>query len=172
MTKAVFLDRDGTVIPDRGYLDSVEGIHLPSENGTALRRLCEAGFLLVIITNQSGVGRGYFPEAMVQKQHQRLVELAAPYGVVFSGLAYCPHAPEECCACRKPSPKMVLSEAERLDIELDHSYMIGDKLSDIQAGKRAGCATILIAETSEQEADHTVPTLAAAVSIILTLSSK
>ncbi|MDT8391341.1 MAG: HAD family hydrolase [Lentisphaeria bacterium] len=171
MTKAVFLDRDGTIIPDRGYLNNVDGVHLPAANAKALRRLRDAGFLLVVVTNQSGVERGYFSADMVRRQHQRLVALAAPYGVEFSGLAFCPHAPETACDCRKPSPKMILSEADRLDIDLTRSYMIGDKLSDIQAGKRAGCAGILIADTPEPEADHTVPTLADAVSIILTHSS-
>lgn len=167
MNKAVFLDRDGTIIPDRGYLDNVEGIYLSPENAKALAALCEQGFLLVVITNQSGVGRGYFPEITVREQHQRLMALGKSYGVHFSGLAYCPHTPEAGCDCRKPSPKLIFSEGKRLDIDLSQSFMIGDKLSDIRAGHRAGCTTIMIAATPEQEADFTVRTLPAAAEIIL-----
>ena len=170
MNKAVFLDRDGTIIPDRGYLDNVDGIQLSDENARALRHLEKAGFLLIIITNQSGIGRGYFPESVVLDQHQRLIELGARQGVHFSGIAYCPHTPETECGCRKPSPQLIFSEAKRLNIDLRNSYMIGDKLSDIQAGQRAGCISILIAPTPNQAADATVPTLSAAAAMILKYS--
>lgn len=144
MDKAVFLDRDGTVIVDRGYLDCEEGVELLEGAGRALRVLATAGFRLVLITNQSGIGRGYFTKATVDRQHERLTQLLAPYGVTFDAIEMCPHAPEEKCTCRKPRPALILHAAHALNIRLEESYMVGDKATDVEAGRHAGCHSIIL----------------------------
>lgn len=169
MNRAVFLDRDGTIIPDRGYLATADGVFLPPENGTALAKLSRAGYLLVVVTNQSGIGRGYFKEDMVHAQHARLRALAEEYGARIDSFVFCPHTPAEGCACRKPSPLMIVREAKRLQIDLAISFMVGDKLSDVEAGLAAGCRTVLIADKITSIADITVPGLPAAVEAILSI---
>jgi len=109
MHKTIFLDRDDTVVPDRGHLDNVEGIELLPGAGPALRTMRELGFKLVLVTNQSGIGRGWFPESIVHAQHDRLHELLADYGVVFDAIHFCPHKPDAGCACRKPMPGLLAS---------------------------------------------------------------
>jgi D-glycero-D-manno-heptose 1,7-bisphosphate phosphatase len=166
MRKAVFLDRDGTVIVDRGYLDNIEGIELlPGATG-ALKRLQQAGFLLVLVTNQSGIGRGYFGPETVARQHQRLALLLAASGVTLDAIEVCPHSPDQMCDCRKPQPKLLLEAAARFEIDLAGSFMVGDKLSDIEAGLAAGCMTIGIG-LSPNAADFCAPDLAGAADYIL-----
>ena len=144
MNLAIFIDRDGTVIEDRGYLADVDGVCLLPGAGEGLARLAAAGFLLVLITNQSGVGRGYFDLDAVDRQHQRLAELLRPFGVRWAAIRVCPHRPDDDCDCRKPRPGMILSAAKELDISLPDSYVIGDKESDLAAGRAAGCRTVAI----------------------------
>ena len=153
MRKAVFVDRDGTVIVERSYLGSVDGVELVPGAGAALAALRESGYDLVLVTNQSGIGRGYFPAEIVQAQNQRLSELLAPFGVFFADVEICPHAPGELCLCRKPEPGLVLTAAEKLGVELRASFMIGDKPTDVVAGKRAGCRTVFLGACCA-EADH------------------
>ena len=159
--KAVFLDRDGTVIVDRGYLDSPAGVALLPGAGAALRRLADLGFRLVLVTNQSGVGRGFFSLHAVERQHARLQNLLAPFGVVFDAVEVCPHHPDDACRCRKPAPELLLRAALRCGLEPARSYMIGDKPSDVGAGRAAGCTTLYIGSDCP-EADARVPDLAAA----------
>ncbi len=166
---AVFLDRDGTVVADRGYLSTVDGIELLPDAAEALRRLAQAGFALVLITNQSGIGRGYFGPDVVEAQHRRLQELLEPSGVRFAAIEVCPHAPDQNCDCRKPEATMLKRAAIRLDIDLARSYMVGDKRSDIQAGKAAGCAAVLLGG-EYPEADHCAGTLGEAADWILSSS--
>ena len=168
MEKAVFIDRDGTVIIDRGYLDNVEGIELLHGSGDGLKKMKELGYKIVLITNQSGIGRGMFKESIVEKQHSRLAELLEPFGVTFATIKVCPHHPDEGCECRKPEPGMLLDAAEELNIDLDQSWMIGDKVSDVMAGKAVGCRTILFGGGEElfEEADYYVEKLDDAARII------
>jgi len=171
MNKAVFLDRDGTVIRDHSYLAEVERVELLPGAGAALARLRAAGYLLVIVTNQSGVGRGYFSAELVDRQHERLRELLDAQGVKVAGFRYCPHAPEDACECRKPLPGMLLSAAAEFDIRLGDSFMVGDKLSDIAAGRAAGCRTVAIGIEAES-ADRCVPDLTAAAGYICSGAEK
>jgi len=164
--KAVFLDRDGTIIPDRCYLADAGGVELLPHAGEALAWLAESGFLLVLVTNQSGIGRGYFSRRAVNAQHRRLQELLEAHGARFSAIEVCPHTTEDACACRKPLPGMLQKAARRLRIDLPHSFMIGDKLSDVQAGNAAGCSTVFIGVTCG-EADFTAPDLATAARIVV-----
>lgn len=140
---AVFLDRDGTIIEDLGYLSDPADVRLLPGVGAALRLLAEGGFLLVIVTNQSGVGRGMFDRASVDRVNARLAETLRREGVALDGVYVCPHGPEDDCACRKPAPGLMLEAARALGIDLEASYMVGDKASDAEAGRRAGCRGIL-----------------------------
>jgi D-glycero-D-manno-heptose 1,7-bisphosphate phosphatase len=163
----VFLDRDGTIIADRGYLDTVEGVCLLPGAGTALANLAGAGLLLVIVTNQSGIGRGFFDRQMVDAQHRRLGELLAPYGVRLAAVEVCPHRPDEGCDCRKPQTGMLERAARRLDVDLRRSFMVGDKASDMAAGRAAGCVTVLIGQKAEADVDLCCRDLPAAARDIL-----
>jgi D-glycero-D-manno-heptose 1,7-bisphosphate phosphatase len=148
MHKTIFLDRDDTVVPDRGHLDNVEGIELLPGAGPALRAMRDLRFKLVLVTNQSGIGRGWFPSSIVDAQHDRLHELLAEYGVVFDAIRYCPHKPDAGCSCRKPMPGLLLDAGRELDSDFERSWMIGNSESDVGAGIAAGCRTIqIIGET-------------------------
>ncbi|OGV69148.1 MAG: hypothetical protein A3K19_15510 [Lentisphaerae bacterium RIFOXYB12_FULL_65_16] len=167
MRKAVFLDRDGTIVSDRAYLADVAGVELMPGVGTALRALARRGFLLVLITNQSGIGRGYFTSATVAAQHRRLDELLGGFGVKLDGVEVCPHLPAEDCDCRKPRPGMLVRAAERLGVDLARSFMVGDKVSDVEAGRAVGCATVRIGVESCSGADFATPDLSGAAEWIL-----
>ncbi|AGA34340.1 D-glycero-D-manno-heptose 1,7-bisphosphate phosphatase [Thioalkalivibrio nitratireducens DSM 14787] len=145
--RALFLDRDGTLMVDVGYPSLPEQVELLPGAAEALAALREAGYRLSIISNQSGVGRGYFDAAAVEAVHQRLLDLLAVHGVPIDDAEYCLHAPEDGCDCRKPSPLMIRRSADRLGVDPAQSFMIGDKASDIEAGRRAGCRTILLDPT-------------------------
>jgi D-glycero-D-manno-heptose 1,7-bisphosphate phosphatase len=143
--RAVCLDRDGTVIYDAGYPRDPRRVRLLPGAGAALAELKRQGFLLVLVSNQSGIGRGLLTLDEAEQVHRQVVSVLAEFGVDFDAAYYCPHAPEERCRCRKPSPQMLLRAAEELDFDLARSFMVGDKPSDIAAGKEAGCRTILLA---------------------------
>lgn len=170
MNRAVFLDRDGTVIRDCGYLENPERIELLEDAGDALVRLNRAGFLLILVTNQSGIGRGYFDRAAVDAQHARLDQLLKRWSIAFDAIQVCPHAPGDRCDCRKPSPKLLLDAAARLDVDLHESFMVGDKPSDVEAGRNAGCQASVMIEgrPDTANADHVAKNLADAVDYILT----
>ena len=164
---AVFVDRDGTVIHDRAYLDNVEGVELLPGAAQALSALSEAGFLLVLATNQSGIGREFFTAETVVRQHRRLSQLLAPYGVAFADIQICPHTPADRCSCRKPEPGMLLRASRKLGVELSRSFMVGDKISDVEAGRRAGCRTVLLDRTCDGEADARAADLLAAAQWVI-----
>jgi D-glycero-D-manno-heptose 1,7-bisphosphate phosphatase len=148
---AVFLDKDGTLIRDVPYNVDVDRIELYSDTGPALSRLQAAGFALVVVSNQSGVARGYFTEPALRGVETRLGELLAAFDVRIDAFYYCPHhrggtVPEYtvACDCRKPEPGLLLRAAREHDLDLDASWMIGDTLHDVEAGHRAGCRSILV----------------------------
>jgi D-glycero-D-manno-heptose 1,7-bisphosphate phosphatase len=158
MAKAVFLDKDDTLIPDIPYNVNPDLITLQADAIEGLQRLQEEGFLFIIISNQAGVARGIFTEDALPMVEQRLAELMATHGLALSGFYYCPHYPEgkiaaytQECDCRKPKPGMILKAAQEHDIDLSESWMIGDILNDVEAGNRAGCKTILINNGNETE---------------------
>jgi D-glycero-D-manno-heptose 1,7-bisphosphate phosphatase len=139
MAKAVFLDRDETLNPDPGYISDPGNFMLYPWVSHELKRLKDAGFLLVIISNQSGVGRGLIPHGALEAIHQKLNHLLhAAVGIEIDHFAICTHRPEEECLCRKPKPKLILDSAAQFGIELSDSYMIGDRESDRLAGLNAG----------------------------------
>ncbi|OOG23405.1 D,D-heptose 1,7-bisphosphate phosphatase [Thioalkalivibrio denitrificans] len=154
-SRALFLDRDGTLMVDVGYPSQPDQVSLLPGVAEALAACTAAGYRLSIISNQSGVGRGYFGPDAVQAVHERLLELLGAQGVYIDDARYCLHAPEDQCECRKPSPLMIRQSAEHLGVDTARSFMIGDKPSDMEAGRRAGCRTILLAPNSgDVGADH------------------
>ena len=154
--KAVFLDRDGTIIKGTEYLSSPEEIRLLPNAARGIRLFNEKGYLTVVVTNQSGIARGYFAEERLIEIHNRLLEILSGEGARIDAIYYCPHLAEGTvetysidCECRKPDPGMLLRAAREHQIELSSSLMIGDTPSDIMAGKAAGCKTVLIQNSHE-----------------------
>jgi len=151
MKKAVFLDRDGTVNEEVGYLTDILKLKLIPDAGAAIRKLNEAGFLVVLVTNQAGVARGYFPESLVAEAHARLDELLQAEGARLDAVYYCPHHPTagtstytRACDCRKPGTGLIDQASRDLLIDVKHSYMVGDKWSDVELGQRAGTTAVLV----------------------------
>ncbi len=149
--KALFLDRDGVIINYIPYLGKPEQVELPQGAPQALGHWQEAGYLLIVITNQAGIGRGYFNYKDVEKVHEKIEEEYGKQGVEFTDIFLCPHHPDEDCDCRKPSPQMLLDAAEQYDISLKDSYFIGDAPSDIYAAILAGCQPVLVLTGRGQE---------------------
>jgi D-glycero-D-manno-heptose 1,7-bisphosphate phosphatase len=140
--RAIFLDRDNTLVWDPGYLHNPAQVRLLPGVVAGLQRFRQASFQLIVISNQAGIGRGYFTFADLARVEARLVELLATHDLVLDGFYYCPHAPWEACQCRKPAPGMLISAATDHGIDLSASWMIGDKPSDVAAGRQAGCGTV------------------------------
>jgi len=180
--RAVFLDKDGTLIEDVPYNVDPKRIKFTKGAVTGLQQLSGAGYVLIAITNQSGVARGYFQESALQGVEERLQQLLALAGVSLSGFYYCPHHPQGVvkeytmqCACRKPEPGLLLQAAADHQLDLSQSWFVGDILNDVEAGRRAGCKTILIDNGNETEwqlsplriPHHTVADLAEAAQVII-----
>jgi histidinol-phosphate phosphatase family protein len=142
---ALFLDRDGTLIVDQGYPSRPDLVRLLPGAAAGLAELARDGFRLVLVSNQSGVGRGLVTREQAEGVHRRAVECLAAHGVRLDGSYYCYHAPWEGCACRKPSPQLLRRAAEELNLDLGRSFLVGDKPSDVAAGRAAGCRTVLLA---------------------------
>jgi D-glycero-D-manno-heptose 1,7-bisphosphate phosphatase len=156
MNKAIFIDKDGTLIHDVPYNVNPDRIVLYTGTIQALASLKELGYLVIVISNQSGVARGYFEEHALEAVKERLGILLGDVGI--DGFYYCPHHPHGTverytveCDCRKPQPGMILQAAKDFQVDLSQSWMIGDILSDAEAGNRAGCKTILINNGNETE---------------------
>ena len=147
MTPAIFLDRDGTIITEREYLADPAGVIPFPGAGAALRRLQDAGFKLVIITNQSGIGRGYYTEADMHRVNARLLELLAADGVRIEKIYFAPEAPEQPSRGRKPSPQFLFDARDELGLDLAASYFIGDKLIDLECGWNAGVKQAILVRT-------------------------
>jgi len=142
---AAFLDRDGVINEDHGYVHRWEDFAFVAGAVDGLRRLQAAGYALVVVTNQSGIARGFYDEAALERLHEQLRATLAVQGVTLAAIEYCPHLPQADvaryaieCDCRKPGPGMILRAARALDLDLARSLMFGDKPSDIEAGRRAG----------------------------------
>lgn len=146
--KVVILDRDGTLVVDRGYLDDPAGLEFEPGAAEGLQWLHSHGYRLVVITNQSGIGRGLFTLDRLEAMNARLNAMVEEVGARLEGIYYCPHAPEAGCACRKPALGLLTQAASDLDFDPSAVIMIGDKESDIEFGHRAGAKTILIAATA------------------------
>lgn len=148
---AVFLDRDGTINVEKNYLYRVEDFVFIPGAPEAIRRLKDAGYLVVVVTNQSGVARGYYSLADVDRLHRHIQGELAKAGTSIDAFYVCPHHPSEGtgafrvdCDCRKPKPGLLRRAAEDLAIDLEASYLVGDKPADIDAARSAGCEPILV----------------------------
>lgn len=154
MKRAVFLDKDGTLVENVPYNVDPARIELAEGALNALARLRETGFELVVVSNQSGVAHGYFPERALAGVERRLRELLG--AIPIAGFYYCPHHPDgkvggysTACHCRKPAPGLLLRAAREHGVELAKSWLVGDILNDIEAGRRAGCRTVLLDNGNE-----------------------
>ena len=185
MNRAVFLDRDGTLNREVNYLADPAQLELLPGVAEGLSRLARAHWLLCVVTNQSGVARGLVSEEALDAIHGRLREMLASEGAHLDWIGHCPHHPEHgppdlrrACDCRKPEPGLLLRAAAELDIDLTRSWMVGDSARDLEAGRSAGCRSILVgtgngAETHEaseadgQESGLQAPDFLGAVDLIL-----
>jgi D-glycero-D-manno-heptose 1,7-bisphosphate phosphatase len=141
---AVFVDRDGVLIREVNYLRRPEQVRLIRGSAEAVTLLRNAGFKVVVITNQSGVGRGYFTLGDLARAHARLKAALRERGARVDGLYFCPHAPSEGCRCRKPKPFMLKKAARELSLDLKRSYFVGDTTTDLATARAAGCAGVLV----------------------------
>jgi D-glycero-D-manno-heptose 1,7-bisphosphate phosphatase len=181
---AVFLDRDGTIVREVGYLRSSAQLRLLPRAASAIKRLNDFGFAVIVATNQSGIARGLLTEADLALTNEALQRRLARYGAHVDAFYFCPHHPEvgppkyrRRCRCRKPSPGMLLRAARELDLDLPRSFAVGDSARDLLAGRNAGARAILVrtgyGRRTEAEcgaalpADHVADDLAAAVEWVL-----
>lgn len=158
MRRAIFIDKDGTLIQDIPYNVDPALLHFNAGAVEALKIFSRMGFALIIISNQSGIARGFFNENDLHRLRIHLTRELNARGVTLDAFMFCPHHPEGivapyaiACKCRKPMPGMILQAAARYDIDLTRSWMIGDILNDVEAGNRAGCKTILLNNGHETE---------------------
>jgi len=138
-SKAVFIDRDDTLAKDIPYCDDPDRFCVYPDVPAAIARLNSAGFLVIVITNQSGIGRGYFTEETLGKVHAKMLSQIESGGGRVDDIFFCPHTPEDHCSCRKPEIGMGLKAVEKYGIDVSQSYMVGDADKDIQFGERLGC---------------------------------
>lgn len=148
---AVFLDRDGTVNEQMGYINHISRFHLLPEAGRAIKLLNDHKIPVVVVSNQSGLARGYFPKELLNQVHEKMDRLLAQEGAHIDGLYYCPHHPEAKemqyridCNCRKPKTGMLLQAADEMNLDLSLSFVVGDRWSDIKCADRAGCLSVLV----------------------------
>lgn len=143
---AVFLDRDGTIAHEVGYVNHPDRFRLYAFAPRAVRILREAGWRVFVVTNQSGIARGYFTEEILAEVHRRLEEGLARAGTAVDAIYFCPHLPsgEESCSCRKPRPGMLHRAAEEFGVDLGRSWVVGDMISDVEMGRVVGACTVLL----------------------------
>jgi histidinol-phosphate phosphatase family protein len=148
---AVFLDRDGTLVEEAGYINRIDRLELFPWSVDAVRLLNRAGYRVVVVTNQAGVARGYLDEAFVREAHAHLDGVMRAAGATIAGFYHCPHhvdatveAYRRACDCRKPAPGMFLRAARELDLDLPRSYAVGDRWHDVQAAQAAGATAIMV----------------------------
>ncbi len=176
---AVFLDRDGTVITEKHYLHDPAEVELLPGAAKGMRRMAEMGMRLVLVSNQSGVGRGYFGRGDVERVHGRLIELLEPHGVRLDALYICPHSPDESCACRKPLPGLIERASLELGLDPALSFVIGDKPCDVDLGLVVNANTFLVtsgygaghAATGDCQPHHVTASLDEAADIIQSILS-
>ncbi len=153
---ALFLDRDGTINFDRVYINDARLVELIPRAGEAIRLAQAKGYKIVVVTNQSGVGRGIIQERALTEIHARLDELLAAEGASIDSYKICLHHPQDNCACRKPKPALVFAAAKELNIDISRSFFIGDKMSDVEAGKNSGCKASILLLTGKGEKENTL----------------
>ena len=148
---AVFLDRDGTINEQMGYINHISRFHLLPGAAKAIKRLNDAGIPVVVVSNQSGLARGYFPEELLTEVHKKMQTQLAEKGARVDAIYYCPHHPEakearfkETCACRKPKPGLIYRAAKEMQLDPEISFVVGDRWSDIKTAAQCGARSILV----------------------------
>lgn len=149
--KAIFFDRDDTLIKDKGYMYKVEDLDFFPDTFNVLKELQAKGYLLFIVTNQSGIGRGYFKESDMHAFHEAMITELEKQNIKIEKIVFCPHSPEDKCDCRKPSPKLINELCDEFNIDKNLSWMVGDKDSDIKAGENAGLKTFKVKDSNLSE---------------------
>lgn len=142
--RSVFLDRDGTIVEEVGYLNHASRFRMFPFAAEAIRRLNEARIPVIVVTNQSGVGRGYFPESLVHTVHESMTQQLAAAGAHLEAIYYCPHGSSDGCDCRKPKPGLLHRAAREHRLDLGRSFVVGDRYGDIELAHSAGCRGILV----------------------------
>lgn len=141
---AVFLDRDGTISEEVGYLNHTSRFRIFSFAAQAIRELNEAGFRVIVVTNQSGIGRGYFPESLVQSVHETMTKELLVDGARIDAIYYCPHVKADGCDCRKPGTGMLKLAAREHGLDLSRSFVVGDRHGDIELAHNVGAKSVLV----------------------------
>lgn len=151
MRKVIFLDRDGTINIEKSYLHKWEDFEFEKNAIEGLKKLKDLGYEFIVVTNQSGIGRGYYTEEDLVTLNNQMTEKLKEFGIEILECFYCPHHPEKGigkykvdCNCRKPNPGMLLEGIKKYDVDIENSFMIGDKKGDLEAGKKAGLKSILV----------------------------
>jgi D-glycero-D-manno-heptose 1,7-bisphosphate phosphatase len=147
---AAFIDRDGTIVLDKHYLADPRGLEVIPTVPEGIKKLNDANIPVIMITNQSGVARGKFDEAALELIHQRLFEILEDSGAIVNGLYYCPHMPNAGCDCRKPKPGMLLRARKEHGFDLSKSYVVGDRMLDIEMAHSVGAIGVLVPEPGDQ----------------------
>ena len=142
--RAVFLDRDGTICEEMGYINHSSRFQMFPFVPVAIRRLNQAGLAVIVVTNQSGVARGIFPESLVHLIHEKMAAELAATGARVDGIYFCPHKPEDACDCRKPRPGMLERAAREHSLDLAGSYLVGDRNMDLEMARQVGARGILV----------------------------
>jgi D-glycero-D-manno-heptose 1,7-bisphosphate phosphatase len=171
MNRVVVLDRDGTIVVDRHYLSDPDALEFEPGAVVGLRKMSEMGARLIVITNQSGVARGFFSLARLEEVHERLRQMMHSIGAPLAGIYFCPHGPDDTCGCRKPNLGLMRQASAELGFDMRESIVIGDKDSDVEFGKRAGAITMRIGKPeqrliSSSERSYIVENLSDAADII------
>jgi len=167
MNRAVFLDRDGTLIAEKFYLHKPEDVHIFPGAGAALKRLADAGFKLIIVTNQSGIGRGYFTLADAERVNEYLAREFAREGVQFEKTYIAPEAPDQPSRGRKPSPQFLFDARDEFKLNLAECFMVGDKLIDLECGWNAGVKKSILVRTGYgAEVEREIPKKIAAAAVV------
>ena len=158
--RAFFIDRDGVVNVDHGYVASIDDFEFMEDVFPVLRSLSSKGYLLVVVTNQSGIGRGYYTEEDFRKLTDWMLQRLSAEGIDLAAVYSCPHSPEEECDCRKPAPGMFLQAERELGLDMSASWMVGDKESDMQAAEAAGIPNrVLLGKAKSVASTHRVVSL-------------
>jgi D,D-heptose 1,7-bisphosphate phosphatase len=156
--KAIFLDRDGVINKDVGYLSNPDEFELLEGSLEALKILNEKGYLLIVITNQAGIARGYYSKEVLENIHEKMKDLLKRENIVLDNIYYCPHHPDftGSCNCRKPNPGMILKAQEEFNIDLEQSFIVGDTLNDVQTGINAKCKSVLVLSSYGKEEQNKI----------------
>jgi len=144
LRRAVFLDRDGTICEEMGYVNHIDRLRIFPDAAEAIRRLNEAQIPVVVITNQSGIARGIFPESLVHQIHKKMIAQLASGGAWIDAIYFCPHKKDDACVCRKPNPGLLERAAREHGLDLPASWVVGDRYADVEMAHRAGARGILV----------------------------